>query len=59
LVWIWIFMLYYWYKVISYSGQGNFSFMRKVQLMLQYLKGNIAGIYFVIRNEQLVYPGIA
>jgi hypothetical protein len=55
-VWIWFFMFYYWYKIMSFTG--NVSPVRKILLMMEYLKGNIAGIYFVIRNEQLVYPRV-
>lgn len=57
-VWIWAFMFYYWYKIVRYSGQGSFSFIQKVFLMFQYLKGNFAGLYFIVRNEQLVYPRV-
>lgn len=57
-VWIWVFMFFYWYKIIWYSGQGNFSFMRKAHLVFQYLIGNIAGLIFVIRNEKLIYPKV-
>ena len=57
-VWIWIFMLYYWYKIISYTGDRNFSLFRKISLMFQYLQGNIAGLYFVFSKEKLVYPKV-
>lgn len=57
-IWIWAFMLFYWYMVVTYHGDGNFSFVWKLRLMFQYLKGNIAGLYFVLRHEQLVYSKI-
>lgn len=58
LVWIWAFMFFYWYKVVSYDGR-RFSIRQKARLMVQYLKGNIAGLLFVLRSEKLVYPRIA
>jgi len=58
LVWIWAFMFYYWYKVVTYAGQERFSFKQKLLLMAVYFKGTIAGLLFVLRNEKLVYPPI-
>jgi GT2 family glycosyltransferase len=54
--WIWVFTAYYAYKIICYSGIGSFSLARRVRLVLQYLKGDIEGLLFVIRKEQLSYP---
>ncbi len=56
LIWIWVFMLFYWYKAIWY--RGNVSILQKAHWMLAYLKGNFAGISFIIRNEKLVYPKV-
>jgi len=55
LVWIWAFALYYSYQMVCYSGAGNFSFGRRMYLVLQYLRGNIEGILFVLRGEKLQY----
>jgi GT2 family glycosyltransferase len=58
LIWIWVFMLFYWYKAFSYKGHGNFSVVQKIEWAFEYLKGNIAGLYFVTRNEKLIYPRV-
>ncbi|EKD68092.1 MAG: hypothetical protein ACD_48C00081G0003 [uncultured bacterium] len=55
LVWIWIFALYYSYKILAYSGAGSFSPAKRIHLVIQYFKGNIDGLLFVIRNEKLSY----
>ena len=59
MIWIWVFMFFYWYKALGYNGRGNFSIAQKIQWMLEYLKGNVAGLSFVTRNEKLVYPKVA
>ena len=53
LVWIWFFTAYYAYKIFCYSGVGSFSLERRVRLVFQYLKGDIDGLLFIIRKEQL------
>ena len=58
MIWIWVFMIFYWYKALGYYGRGNFSISQKIQWMFEYLKGNVAGLSFVIRNEKLVYPKV-
>lgn len=58
ILWIWVFMLFYWYKAMTYNGRGNYSIMQKIQWMFEYLKGNIAGLMFVVLNEQLIYPKV-
>lgn len=55
LIWIWVFTAYYAYKILSYSGDGNFSYVKRLQLVSQYLKGDIDGLLFVIRREKLSY----
>ncbi len=54
-IWIWVFTLYYAYKIIGYSGIGNFSFFKRMYLVIQYFRGNIEGILFVLRGEKLQY----
>ena len=54
-IWIWVFTLYYAYKIIGYSGAGNFSFIKRINLVIQYFRGNIEGILFVLRGEKLQY----
>jgi GT2 family glycosyltransferase len=44
---IWLFTAYYSYKILSYFGVGNFSFIRKIQLIMQYCKGNVEGLRIV------------
>lgn len=48
LIWIWVFTVYYSYKILFYSGIGNFSLMRRVSLVSQYIKGNIDGLYLIM-----------
>lgn len=55
LVWMWVFTLYYLYKIFSYNGVGNFPLSKRVHLALQYLKGDIEGLLFVIKGEKLHY----
>lgn len=55
-VWIWVFTAYYSYKIIWYSGIGQFSLSKRISLALRYWKGDIDGIFFVLRKEKLSYP---
>jgi GT2 family glycosyltransferase len=51
-IWIWVFALYYSYKIIWYSGVGNFPLSRRIQLVCQYMKGTFDGLCLV-RNKSL------
>ena len=55
LFWIWAFMLYYAYLVFQYKSDKKYSFCEKMDLVMQYIKGNFRGIAFVIRREKLNY----
>ena len=49
--WIWLFMFYYLYKIIFYSGVGNFSLFKRIILSYMYLKGTFNGIYLLTRKS--------
>lgn len=51
LIWMWFFTIYYSLKIFSYSGK--FSILRRLQLVWQYLKGDFAGIGFIVRKRNL------
>jgi GT2 family glycosyltransferase len=54
-IWIWVFTVYYVYKILSYSGEGNFSSLTRFSLINEYLKGNIIGLLFVLGRKKLNY----
>jgi GT2 family glycosyltransferase len=47
LFWNWFFALYYIYKILFYSGVGEFSLIKRIYLSFQYLKGIAAGITII------------
>lgn len=51
--WIWFFTLYYLYKILFYSGVGNFSVVKRITLAFQYLKGDFVGISFILNKQAL------
>lgn len=42
--WVWFFSLYYIYKILFYSGVGNFSFKKRLMLSVGYLRGTFVGV---------------
>ena len=52
-VWIWVFTLYYVYKIIFYSGVGDFSFKKRLALAFSYIKGTFEGLEFVLQRKEL------
>lgn len=46
--WVWLFSAYYMYRIISYSGYGNFSIPKRIELAVSYLKGTFIGISSVL-----------
>ena len=53
LFWVWFFAAYYIYKIIFYSGIGNFSVFNRIKLVFAYLRGTFKGLSFVFNNEKL------
>ncbi len=51
--WIWFFMTYYLYKIFFYSGIGNFSFSRKLNVSYMYVKGIFNGLYLVTTKNSI------
>jgi hypothetical protein len=49
--WVWLFALYYSYKLVFYNGYGEFSFKNRLEAALSYLKGTVNGIELVFNNE--------
>lgn len=54
-VWIWIFMAYYLYKILSYSGVGSYTLIQRLKLATSYIQGTLEGLLFVLRGETLSY----
>lgn len=44
LFWIWFFTSYYLYKIMFYNDSGNFSFKKRVLLVIAYMRGTFNGI---------------
>lgn len=44
--WVWFFVAYYIYKILFYSGYGNFDINKRIELALEYLKGTAEGLKF-------------
>lgn len=49
--WIWFFTGYYGYKILFYSGVGDFSLLRRMYLIFQYIKGDFNGLYLVAAHK--------
>jgi len=45
--WVWFFSAYYMYRIISYSGYGNFSILKRIELAVSYLRGTFIGIFLI------------
>lgn len=52
LFWIWFFAFYYIYRILSYSGAGKFSLVKRIYLSFQYFKGIINGLCLVFEKKQ-------
>jgi len=47
-IWIWVFTIYYGYKILFYSGAGSFSLNKRLKLVLSYILGNMNGLYMTL-----------
>jgi len=50
---IWIFVVYYSYKILFYNGIGEFGLLHRIGLVASYLKGTLDGISFVASGQHL------
>jgi GT2 family glycosyltransferase len=50
---IWIFVVYYSYKILFYNGIGEFGLLHRIGLVASYLKGTLDGISFVVSGQHL------
>lgn len=55
LVWVWVFALYYAYKILSYDGPGNFSIGKRLFLVYWYIRGILAGYAYVFAGKTFIH----
>lgn len=55
LFWNWVFASYYIYKILFYSGVGDFSLKKRINLSFQYLRGIYNGFDFIFNNKLQAY----
>jgi hypothetical protein len=54
-IWIWIFVAYYAYIILTHSGSKSISPIRKILMVLEYIGGTFDGLWFIIRGDTLQY----
>jgi hypothetical protein len=50
---IWFFVAYYSFRIISYNGIGEFGFLHRMKLIINYFKGTFEGLVFVLAGEHM------
>ena len=50
---IWVFTIYYMYKIFSYQEVGHYSMLKRFNLIGKYLAGNITGIKLMLTKKNV------